>query len=271
LPNAAPEERSGREIRLLLLVIIVAVAGLLVLARFRFPAADIVTVTPTPSPLDRIAVRAPFEEMAGVTAAAASHVLPLVAVLDVEPPPEPAPKKAERTPAAAPAVPVVHRLPALRVAADRLLAFVPAGMRPVRVSGRPARIVGEDAARGLVLVTSDSPVGPAQVPPAVVDFGGALIGLAGSRYVIAVEGAEAGPAVRPSYLPRADSVTAPPWDSPVWQIGGHTDVSAGAFLFTISGQLIGLAVPRDGGVAIVTAATLDRLARELAGPPSGGQ
>jgi hypothetical protein len=86
-----------------------------------------------------------------------------------------------------------------------------------------------------------------------------------------LEGAEAGPAVRPAYLARADAVSAAPWDSPLWQIGGHTDVTAGAFLFTVGGQLIGLAVPRDGGIAIVAAATLDRLARELPGPPSGGQ
>ncbi len=40
---------------------------------------------------------------------------------------------------------------------------------------------------------------------------------------------------------------------------------SGAFLFTLEGRLIGLTVPQEDGVAIVAAATLDRLAGELAG------
>lgn len=270
---SAPEERSGREIRLLMLVIIVAVAGLLVLARFRFPAADIVTVTQTPSPLDRIAVRAPFDELGTAAAAAAARVTPLVAVVEAEPVPETPPRKGSRGSAQAPApLPQASQwLPALRVSADHLLVYVPSHMRPVRLGGWPVRIVGEDLQRGLTLVSVDRVEGTAAAPMEVADFAGAASGLSAYRYVLAVEAAQAGPAARPIFLPRVDAVTAESWDSPVWRIGGQAEAGTGTFLFTMGGRLIGMTVPHEQGVAIVVAATLDRLARDLARAPSGGQ
>jgi hypothetical protein len=272
--QAAPEERSGREIRLLMLVIIVAVAGLLVLARFRFPAAEIVTVSPTPSPLDRLAVRAPFEELGTAAAAAAARVMPFVTAIEIEPVPEPAPRKNGRSASKAPeSLPAESRRwqPALRVAVDRLLVYVPAGTRPAGSGGQPAQIVGEDARHALALVSSTALGQDATAAPAVVDLAAPPSALTGYQYVMLVEASEAGPAARPIFLPRLDTTSVELWDSPIMRIGGESGAGPGAFLFTMAGRLIGLTVADPQGLAVVGAATLDRLSRDLARTPSGVQ
>jgi hypothetical protein len=257
-----------------MLVIIVAVAGLLVLARFRFPAAEIVTVSPTPSPLDRLAVRAPFEELATAAAAAAARVTPFVAAIEIEPMPEPAARKngrsASKTPASTPADSRRWQ-PALRVAADRLLVYVPAGSRPAGVGGQPAQIVAEDARHGLALVSNDASGLDGTAAPEVVDFSASPSALTGYQYVIVVEASEAGPAARPIFLPRLDAANVELWDSPIMRVGGETGAGPGAFLFTMAGRLIGLTVAEPQGLAVVGAATLERLSRDLARAPSGVQ
>ena len=63
----APEAR--RETRLLLATIAVSVGMLLLLARFRFPEeAGRQTVEPAAAPLERLAARATFDELAGTMA-----------------------------------------------------------------------------------------------------------------------------------------------------------------------------------------------------------
>jgi hypothetical protein len=259
------EERSGREIRLLLLVIVIAVAGLVVLARFRFPAADIVAVTPTPSPLDRLATPAPFEDQAAAVTDATARLLPLLAVVEFERIPEPPDKSPARKKAAQaePIQPPERKfMPALRVRADRWLAYQPKNTRPVRSVGGPVMVAAEDTGRELVLMGLS---GRTEIKPEILDFSSAASGFPGTSYVLLVEAAAAGPAVRPLFVPRLDPVSAPPWDSPILRVGGSAPVPSGAFLFTLEGGLIGLTVPQEDGVAIVAAATLDRLAGELAG------
>jgi hypothetical protein len=267
LPTNHPEERSGREVRLLVLVIVIAVAGLLVLARYRFPAADIVTVSPTPTPLERLTTRPPFDELEGAVAGAAARVSPSLAVAEFDPiPPEPPAKNAKAEPP--PAAPRQRR-PALRVGADTFLAYAPSGTTAVLLGGQPAQGIAGHAARRLVLVGA-APAGEGSLPGGpVADFAGAASGFAGSSYVLAVEAAAGGPAVRPIFVPRVDAAQLEPWDMPVLLIGGTASAPPGTFLFTLDGRLIGLTVPHDTGVAIVAAAALDRLVNELAA--SGGQ
>jgi hypothetical protein len=261
MPNGS-EERSGREVRLLVLVIVVAVAGLIVLARFRFPAADIVTVSPPP-PLERLAVRQPFEELSNAVATATGRVTPVFAMVTLEGPPPPSVRgRKSTTPARGPE----RLMAALRVRADRLLAYVPAGFKPTFVNRQPAEVVAENASRGLVVLndvhrTEAQDAGGAEV----VDFGAAASGFAAPSYVLAVEAAPGGPSVRPAFIGRLDPITVAPWDSPVSQIGGTAPVGPGIFLFSLDGRLIGLTVPEGDGIAIVAAATLDRLVREIAG------
>ncbi len=269
------EERSGREIRLLILVIIVAVAGLLVLARFRFPAADVVGVSPTPSPLERLAVRAPFDESGarrGDRRGACDAVHCVVEFEDVPaPPPAVVGNKGRSGPVAAP-VPAApaprHLMPALRVRADRVLTYVPSGTRPVLFNGQAPHVLGADPRRELAVISAADSGDPSAPASAVVDFAGAAYDFSGSGYVIAVEAAAGGPSARPVYIPRLDPVTVDLWDQPLLRIGGRVEVSPGAMLFTLDGRLIGLTVPQEQGVAIVAPAALNRLAGELT---SGGQ
>lgn len=260
-PNGA-EERSGREIRLLALVIVIAVAGLLVLARFRFPTPDIVTVSPTPSALDRLAVKAPFQELAGVVADAGARVSGLVLVAEFDRTPEKGARKPPASPAPSPAL--RRMFPGLRVRPDIVLAYAPAGWHPTFVAGVPALVLAGDPRREFVLVGADSRTGEHVLPSGeVADFANALSVLAPSSYVLAVEGAPGGPAIRPVFIPRTDSMTEDRWLSPLLRIGGEPQVGAGVFLFSIDGRLIGLTVPQENGIAIVTAATLGRVIADL--------
>ncbi|HVB38288.1 MAG TPA: hypothetical protein VND92_07105, partial [Vicinamibacterales bacterium] len=79
-PDAAPDSSGGarrpritRETRLLLLTIGVSVAALLLLARFRFPAQAPI-VNPAPPPLERLAARATYDELATIMAQVQARV-----------------------------------------------------------------------------------------------------------------------------------------------------------------------------------------------------
>lgn len=256
------EERSGREIRLLVLVILVAVAGLLVLARFRFPTADIVTVSPTPSALEPLAVKAPFEQLAGAVADASVRVGALVAVVEFDRTPE---KPARRAPPLVVPQPIQRRVfPGLRVRPDLVLTYVPSGWHPTTVAGVPGQLVAADPRRELALVGADNRTGEHVLPPGdVVDLANAVSVLTPSHYVLAVEGAAGGAAIRPIFIPRTDPVAEDRWTSPTLRIGGDAQVGAGAFLFTIDGRLIGLTMPQENGIAIVTVAALGQVIADL--------
>lgn len=255
------EDRSGREIRLLLLVIAVAVAGLLVLARFRFPEAEIVSVTPTPNPLDRLAARAPFDDLAAAVSNGTAHVAPWLAVVDLERTPEKPAKKAAAPPA--PVVPQQLLVLGLRVRPDLVVAYAPEGWTATMVAGTRAQAFAADPQRQIALFSTDRSGEPGVPNADVADFASAVSAFAGSTYVLAAEPAARGAAVQPIFIPRVDALTVEHWAAPLLQIGGEPHVPAGAFLFTIDGRLIGLALPVAGGIGIVDAATLDRLVGEL--------
>ena len=250
-----------------MLVIVIAVAGLLVLARFRFPTADIVMVSPTPTALERLTVRAPFEDLANTVAAAAARVSPVVAVVEVEPPEEPAARPSGKAAPKEEPVPAPRLLgPALRVAPGRLLMYVTGGARPAAAGGEPVQVIGEDASRDIVLVATSPAEG---LSAEVVDFVGAVPSFGGSSYVLAVEAAAGGPVSRPVFIPRVDPAAVEGWETPLLKIGGTPPVPAGVFLFTIDGRLVGLTIPQETGIAIVGAAALDRLAGQLVQAEAG--
>src|SRR5690606_38698880 len=120
--SATPVSGSGRETRILLLVIVVAVAMLLVLAQFRYPGSDRTAVMPIAGPIERLAARATFEELALIMADLSARVQPAMTVITIERvPPKPTP-----------AVPAERRLVvALRVGVDIAVAYLPAGFTVV--------------------------------------------------------------------------------------------------------------------------------------------
>lgn len=244
--TAPPVSHAGRETRLLLLVILVAVAVLLVLARFRFPTPERVAATPPAGPIERLAARATFEELALIIADVSTRVDPALTVVDIvsEPPAAPAPRRG--APAAAPPPVQQRRMAALRIDADLALVYLPSGFTVV--ASDDVRVVASDAERELALVrvVAEPFAGPVSLAPA---FGG-------PGYVAVFEGARGGSAARPEFIGRADSFDSVAWPDPLLSPGGHAQLGAGAWLFTLDGRLLGLTVPDGPGVAVARARTL---------------
>jgi len=264
------EERSGREIRLLVLVIAVAVAVLLVLARFRFPSVDLTANSPTPGPLERLAARATFDDLASILSDVTTRVTPVFVVAAIEQIPE-KPQKPEGKKGPPPPEPPPSPqqwVPALRVRPDVLLAYVPAGMHVVAVEGWSAspQVGPTDDGREVVLIR----VPPNNAP--VVDFANAATEFVGSTFIVVVEGALGGPALRPVFVPRLDALFESRWATTLQVVGGQPELHPGAFAFTIDGRFIGLAVRLDpAGVALVPASAVERAVTEMAGRLGGGE
>lgn len=239
---------SGRETRLLLLVILVAVAILLVLARFRFPE-DTSVITPAAGPIERIAARATFEDLALVIASVSARVQPsMVAVtLDrqVSPPPRVNPRRTGGSP-----VPVESRMIAgLRIAADLALIHLPPDYQVRPESGVEARAVDADHQLALVQVpaTADPFIGlsaPAMLPD-------------GPGYVVLAEGGRGGASFRPVFIGRLDALEDPRWAQPLMGIGGEPQIPGGSFVFSLEGRLIGLTMPDAIGRSLVPTAALE--------------
>jgi hypothetical protein len=267
------EERSGREIRLLVLVIAVAVAVLLVLARFRFPSVDLSATPPTPGPLERLAARATFDDLASTLADVTARVTPVFVVAAIEkipeklePPAKPQKPPSKSTPPPEPAPPSQRWVPALRVRPELLLAYVPSGMHVIAVEGWSAspQVGAADDGREVVLIRV--PAGSAPV----VDFANAAADFVGSTFVVAIEGALGGPAARPVFVPRIDAMFESRWSTTLFVLGGEPELRAGTFAFTLDGRFIGLAVRAEpAGVALVPAAALERAVADMAARLSG--
>ncbi len=249
--TAPPVSHAGRETRLLLLVILVAVAVLLVLARFRFPTPERVAATPPAGPIERLAARATFEELALIIADVSARVDATLTVVDVASVPAPAPPRRSAPPAAAPAT--QRRMAGLRVDADLALIYLPAGF--TIVTGDVVSVVASDPERHLALVRvpAEPFAGPASQAAA---FGG-------PGYVAVFEGSRGGSAARPEFIGRTDSFDDPAWPDPLLSPGGHAHLREGAWLFTLDGRLVGLTVPDGPGVAVARARTLFDIVERL--------
>jgi S1-C subfamily serine protease len=75
-----------------------------------------------------------------------------------------------------------------------------------------------------------------------------------------------GTSLRPVYVGSLSVVTSPTWAASIWTVPAHTDLAAGAFVFTTDGALAGLAIEHAGVSGILPAEALmraaDRLLRE---------
>lgn len=238
--SATPLSGSGRETRILLLVIVVAVAMLLVLAQFRYPGPDRTAVMPITGPIERLAARATFEELALIMADLSARLQPAMTVVVLEQTTAPQVQGRRGAPAPDP-MPVERRLVvALRVDVDLAIAYLPAGFAVVEGNG--VELAAADPARGLVLV---------RVTPApFIAVGPVASAIGGPGYVAVFEGGRGGPAVRPLFLGRVDSFDDPRWSDPPLSIGGDVPVRPGAFIYTLDGRLAGMVTPDQSGVAI---------------------
>ena len=222
-------QRGGRETRLLLVTIAVSIGVLLLLSRFRFPeqAAEPLSV-PTAAPLERLAARAAYDELASTMADLERRLSGAVEVLRVEPQRESG-----------------EFVVAPRLTADRAITLISPGEALPGDTGGTSRIISTDLARELAVVSvSPDPsaiVTPRSGPPRP-----------GPRYVVAVEGTADGLTVRPVYVSRSstlhDERTSTPWLS---LSGVQNPVPRGAAIFSLDGIFIGLVVKAGATTTVV--------------------
>jgi hypothetical protein len=257
-PNQ-PDERSGREARLLVLVIVVAIGVLLVLARFRFPAVQFETVTSTPGPIARLAARTTFEDLAATMGELIGRVTPSVVLVQL------APALAGDLPTDGSEIPLSRErqkparlAPAIRLEADLALLHLPAGMAVSadQMLAERVELVGADVARqvALVRVPRQTATGSLPIP---------FEGFTGFSFVGVVEAATGGPTARPVFLGRVDASSDIRWTSAVLSVGGSADVAPGSLIFALDGRFVGLALRDAGAVVIVPHGSLTALADGL--------
>lgn len=233
-----------------LLIVTIAIAGgvLLLLARLRFPEPPASLDTST-QPLERLASRASFEELAARVARLETAVAPNLIVLsltaDVDSPPVGLSDVSLETGIQRHA----RHVPALRIDATTAGACL---SRNARISG----IVGQSAGMDTAGITGTDPIRPvARVrvpegqPTALRQL--ALSGLQTPTYVVAVEGTRAGVTLRPVFLGRSDRFNSPRWTRPLLPLGG-APVTSGALMFTLEGEFLGCAVLDEGTAAIAS-------------------
>jgi S1-C subfamily serine protease len=245
MSESSPGQR--REARLLFVTIGVSIGMLLLLARFRFPEeATRGSVEPAAAPLERLAARATFDELASSMADLERRLANRIDVLRIQP---------ERTPGGF--------VPAPRLTPDRVVVLLRAGERVVAgASAETPIVVGRDGMRELAVVASpsrpDDVVTVRTVPPRP-----------GPRYVAVVEATGHGPAVRPVYVGRTDLIQDPRLNTPLLSVVALQQiVPHGAAIFALDGQFIGLASDGGRGVTIVPAEALRTLAAQVQAAPA---
>lgn len=253
------DRRPGRETRLLLIILAVSAAALLVLAQFRFPEEPRIPVPP-PTPLERLAARATYDELASILGAVERRLAPAIVSLRIEGDPVayPAARPAARPPFA----------PALRIRPDAALAHLGPGERV-------AAIVGSDAAPVIIARDPDRRLAVVRVPPfgdAPADVWQAAPSDHG-RYVAVVEATGDGLAARPGFLGPTWARRHVLWSAALLVPPAGLGLTPGALVFSLDARLVGLAVmTEDGAIALAPAAPLLAVARELeqGAPPASG-
>lgn len=237
-----------RETRLLLATIAVSVGMLLLLARFRFPdEAARETAEPAPAPLERLAARATYEELAAVMADLERRILPSVFAVGAQ--------NADG----------VRHFPAVRVTPDRAVALLPSDRRSLAVGSTTApQILLRDTTTELVVIQT------APQPESVVTFPSAAA-RPGPRYVAVVEAMAGAIAVRPVYIGRADPFADPRWSDQLLSIAAvQQTLTSGSAVFSLDGTFLGLATDAGGRLVVVRSPTLrDAAGATLPAPQSG--
>lgn len=235
----APEARRGRETRLLLATIAISVAVLVLLARFRFPdAGSGPAADPVPAPLERLAARATYDELASIMAELERRLLPRLLVVQVQPDRANGPYGV-----------------AARVTRNRAVTLL-AWHETLVGPGAPA-ILARDNARDLaVLSVPESAEGVVTLPPSSPR--------PGPRYVVVVDATVQGPVIRPVYVGRTDMLQDPRTASPLMAVAALQQVlPRGAAVFSLAGNFLGLAI-EGGTTATVVPGDILRAAAESA-------
>lgn len=254
----APDNRSGRDARLLALVIVVALAVLLVLAQFRFPAGERTKGLPSPGPLERLTSRSMYDDLAAAIANVVQRTSAGVVIVQLDPIAEPAaaPGRSGRTPPPLPApLPPPRLVPAIRASQDLAIVHLPPGFAVAGGQGLTTVEVASVHPAHEVAILRFTP--PSEAPTALPT---ALLGYSGFSYVAVLEAALGGPTARPVFVGRVDMVSDDRFPTQVMVPGGTTPVPTGALVYTLDGRFIGLSLPLAGvGTVLVPARGLEPL------------
>jgi S1-C subfamily serine protease len=244
---AEPDRGQRRETRLLLATIGLSIGMLLLLARFRFPEESTRgTADPAAAPLERLAARATFEELASSMADLERRIANRVEVLRIQP---------ERAGGGF--------VPAPRLTEDRVVVLL--GATEQIVAGTSADVplvVGRDGLRDLAVVAvpsrADGVVTLRTGPPRP-----------GPRYIAVAEATGQGVAIRPVYVGRTDVIQDPRLNTSLLSVVAlQQTVPRGAAIFALDGAFIGLASDSGSGATIVPAETLRTLAQQAQAAPA---
>jgi hypothetical protein len=141
-----------------------------------------------------------------------------------------------------------HTRAALRVRRDAAATLLPLGDSGIDTH---LDLLVADRASGLAIVRvpDGGPSTGAPVPWAPVQ-------LAAPRFLMMATGSAHGLSLQPVFVGALSTLRSPAWSGPVWLLPSGTPIPAGALLFTGDGELVGLSVEEEGGLAIVPGETL---------------
>jgi hypothetical protein len=223
---------------------------MVLLAQFRFPDDGRPTPPPVVSPpLERLAARATYEELARTMAGVDRLVTPSTLVLEIQ------------RDATVRDGDMARAAPALRIREDMVLVALQPGEEIVGVlgtSGPPPALVGRDDVVGLAAVRVPAAQSPTLAVASFPEAG------TPARYVALVEASRSGPSVRPLFLGRLDPVTDVRWERPLMALGGMLTAQPGSFVFTLDAELVGLVVADGGLPALVPASLVLAASQDLA-------
>jgi hypothetical protein len=227
---------GGRETRLLLVTIAVSVAALLVLAQFRFPEQAAAPVEPAPAPLERLAARAAYDELASAMSDLERRLTPRLLVYRVNP-----------------GRPSGRYVVAPRVTGSRAVVLLDRG-ETLEGIGSAVNTLTHDTERGLAVLMiatgDDAVVTPRTGPPRP-----------GPRYLVVVEGTEQGPILRPVYVGRTNVSEMTNGDLTIVTMDSlYATVPRGAALFSLDGTFIGLVSEAGPVTSVYTAESLRSMA-----------
>ena len=240
--GVSPRSRLSRETRLLLIVIVLSAAVLFALSQMRFPEIGSPEAAASPAPLERLAARATYDELAAIIASLSQRVGPYIDVLRIE------------------SAGQQRFVPAVRVRPDLVLAHVAPDHRVLAIVGAQGtpQVVAYDQPRELVLirVAADPARVIAMTPPRTATNA--------PRYVAAVEGTRGGPTLRPVFLGRTDSLRDDRYGDLV-VLGGVLQASPGSLIFGLDGSFVGLCIMEEGFVAGVPGRALEAAVAQMLG------
>jgi hypothetical protein len=218
-----------------------------VLARIRFPGRPS-TPNPVSPVLAQLAPPSALEDIASAVAQLSPRLEGVLTPVEVRP------RKGAFAAGSERAI-----VPALRVRDGMAVALTDQTIDGNAAGSAGMEVVAQDSASHLTVLRV-----PADDAPQLTRW--SPRGLQYPRFLIAADVSRDGTSLRPVFIGSLDSVVSPLWDGPIWAVPAHTDLHEGAFVFTAEGDFAGLAIEREGQIAIVpgdvVVATAGRIAQQ---------